>query len=150
MFSKARHEFTHWIQSSDRPSKTPVATSRGFEHPRRIKKIAHRLGLRGLRPTCGRVSHRRSPHDPSVLLSLHGGRANSSEKGAHPCAFRAKVDSASTRCQRPKPSGSADSFGFLMFRELSVGLRRSVGLGGELEAVTLGHPIMPVGDGLGS
>ena len=35
-------------------------------------------------------------------------------------------------------------------RELSVGLRRSVGLGGELEAVTLGHPIMPVGDGLGS
>jgi len=35
-------------------------------------------------------------------------------------------------------------------RELSVGLRRSVGLGGESEAVALGHPIMPVGDGLGS
>jgi hypothetical protein len=34
--------------------------------------------------------------------------------------------------------------------ELSVGLRRSVGLGGESEAVALGHPIMPVGDGLGS
>jgi hypothetical protein len=35
-------------------------------------------------------------------------------------------------------------------RELSVGLRKSVGLGGESEAVALGHPIMPVGDGLGS
>ncbi len=34
--------------------------------------------------------------------------------------------------------------------ELSVGLRRSVGLGGESEAVALGHPIMPVGDGVGS
>jgi hypothetical protein len=50
-------------------------------------------------------------------------------------------------------------FGFLANRfrarrlklcELSVGLRRSVGLGGESEAVALGHPIMPVGDGLGS
>jgi hypothetical protein len=35
-------------------------------------------------------------------------------------------------------------------RELSARLRRLVGLGNESEAVALGHPIMPIGDGLGS
>ena len=33
--------------------------------------------------------------------------------------------------------------------ELSAGLRKSVGRSGNSEAVALGHPIMPVGDGLG-
>ena len=50
-------------------------------------------------------------------------------------------------------SGKAEGprkFPPVFLRELSVGLRRSVGLGGESEAVALGHPIMPVGDGLGS
>jgi hypothetical protein len=37
-----------------------------------------------------------------------------------------------------------------VYRELLVELRRSVGLGGESEAVALGHPIMPIGDGLDS
>ena len=37
-----------------------------------------------------------------------------SEKGAHSCASREKLDSDSTRCHCPKPSGFADSSGFQM------------------------------------
>ena len=48
------------------------------------------------------------------------------------------------------PIEEKESVRWLENRELSVGLRRSVGLGGESEAVALGQPIMPVGDGLSS
>ena len=41
---------------------------------------------------------------------------NFPQKGTHPCAFKAKVDLASTPCHCPKPSGFVDSSGFQTLR----------------------------------
>ena len=66
----------------------------------------------------------------------------SSEKGAHPCAFKAKVVSASTRCPCPKPSGFADSS---CFQTPSSAIDPCVGDGIAFEAVTSGAELLRYG-----
>src|ERR1035441_8628764 len=75
------------------------------------------------------IATRRNPHHAQLtglyllvawfrcayrLPLLHSQRARSSEKGAHHCASRAKVDSDSSPCHCPKLSGFEGSSGFQM------------------------------------
>jgi len=63
------------------------------------------------------------PPEPHLRMKrpndlLRDDRTGSSEKGAHPCASRAKVDSDFSRCHCAKPSGFVSSSGFQMLRPL--------------------------------
>ena len=66
-----------------------------------------------------------------------------SEKGGLLCASRAKVDSASTRCHCPKPSGFADSSRFQI--NPSSAIDPCVGDGVAFEVITNGAEVLRYG-----